>query len=1020
MRNFSFICLLALLFVGSDFATKAQSLSPTASKEIFDWTPYEDSKMLNLFYDALQQGRNYPTQEEIRNAFGFDMEFSRSHVRPQSVMYDQNKQVDASINPKRKLWMNLPGGIGKSNGGYPSSLFNNDVYSMWQYTHLFGAWNHGVFQAPGSWADAAHKHGTDIFSGIKFFESWTAGSGDGVYSALISQKNEDGTYKYAEPLINILMYMGLDGINYNWEDGSYSNAEIIAFHKELFRIAKEKGLENFHIGLYTAIQSLTANNAAGLYYGNDPTDKTIDLMLNYSSGNFATNNVPASIAAAKEINQSDDISAYQGVWIVTMDRSWTHMNAATRKEMNLCLWGEHGQSRFMSYNAGTDAFNIQENYQKLLERGFSGGNRNPANRPTLSNTNNNWEQSGDKEALASFGGLATFVAERPTVQGKLPFWTNFQLGNGERYNYKGKKTFGNWYNMGAQDYQPTYRWLVYDAGTTTVSTAIQPSYTHRDAYTGGSTLELKGTPSESGTDIVLYRTDLEISEANPAVSIAVKSYKAGTNPTLLYVILKKKDSGTWIELPVGDTTAETWEEMTLPMTGFATGDHIEYIGLRVKGTSAESYQLYVGKLALMDDREVKDVSPVEDLIVEVKRETEKSMAVKLNWRVEPLQSSARAEQFGLVYNDEANISHFEVMYKNGANGRVSELGRTSTWSAYVGDIEFEDEESLDDPYIGVRAASIDGKNYSPVVWVSVPRAASNQLPVYIKDVYCTSEVNPDAEGVDIARAQRYLTEVKTTGLDQNLNFTASGPVADGSQYQNATDHSFTAAQGQTFEFFFKAFDTTNERTADGTAPLVDGLRWCFAKAYIDWDKNGEFDPETESVFDLGTVRAGTPAFETEGITQAFTVPADANPGQTRMRIVFSDAWFTHPGPCGLTAKGFSIDFSVVITGDNPPRVTVDTHDQGLADEPDKVQGGGTATDFVSGVSAVSNFYPNPVETMVSFENTQQVWIYTMDGKLAFTQKGNLESVNLSGLENGLYVVKMLNNSVVRSAKMQKR
>lgn len=84
--------------------------------------------------------------------------------------------------------MNLPGGIGKGNGGYPSALFNNDVYSMWQYTHLFGSWNHGFFQAPGSWADAAHKHGTDIFSGIKFFESWTPGSGDATYAALISEK----------------------------------------------------------------------------------------------------------------------------------------------------------------------------------------------------------------------------------------------------------------------------------------------------------------------------------------------------------------------------------------------------------------------------------------------------------------------------------------------------------------------------------------------------------------------------------------------------------------------------------------------------------------------------------------------------------------------------------------------------------------------------------------------------------------------------------------------------------------
>ena len=58
--------------------------------------------------------------------------------------------------------------------------------------------------------------------------------------------------------------MGLDGINYNWEDNSYSNADVIAFHKELYRIAKEKGFNNFHIGIYTQISGLTDTNKESL------------------------------------------------------------------------------------------------------------------------------------------------------------------------------------------------------------------------------------------------------------------------------------------------------------------------------------------------------------------------------------------------------------------------------------------------------------------------------------------------------------------------------------------------------------------------------------------------------------------------------------------------------------------------------------------------------------------------------------------------------------------------------------
>lgn len=1014
MKKFYILTVfIATLFAYNTSFVKAQQ-SPTASTQIFDWAPFNEVQMVNLFYNALQQGRNYPTEAELREVFGFDIEFARSHVRLRQPMLDQAKQLDPSINPNRTVWMNLPTGIGKEIGGYPASLFNNDVYSMWPYTQLFGAWNHGLFQAPGTWGDAAHKHGTHIYSGIKFFESWTPGSGDATYQGLITTQNPDGTFKYAEAFINILMYLGLDGINYNWEDNGYTNASVVAFHKELFRIAEEKGFDNFRIGLYTQTSGLTNFNAPNLYYGHTPSQKTIDLMLNYSGGDFATGSTATSIAAANNVGQTKHI--YSGVWIVTMNRSWTQMNADNRKAMNLCLWGEHGQSRFMSYNAGTDAVNIQGNYQKLLERTFSGGYRNPANKPALSNTGNNWELEDGQEPLATFGGLASFVAERTTIQGKLPFYTNFQLGNGERYHYKGKKTFGNWYNMGAQDYQPTYRWLVYNANTTTVSSDIQPAYTHSDAYTGGSTLELTGTATASGTDIILYRADLEISEANPQVTLAVKNFQESVNPSHLYIILRKKDNSSWIEIPYGDISGKTWEEKTLPLSGFYKDEHIEYIGLRVKApANTPNYKLYVGKLALTDDRLVH-VAEVENLMVEVKEETRNSMTMKLNWKVNPLQSSAYAESTGMVYNDEAHVDHFEIMYKNGENGSVKEIARTSSWSNLIGGIIFDDSNAPEQPYIGVRAASIDKKSYSHVKWVKVDRAQPSQLPESIDDRYCISEINPNAEGADIAQAQRFITEVKTTGLAQNLNYTASAPQSNGTQYVNATNQEFTVTQGQSFDFFFKVKEGN------------DGLKYCIAKVYIDYDGNGNFEIDREEVINIGQPRVPNPEFENPGVTRTLAVPADAKPGQTRMRMVFSDAWFTHPGPCGLTSKGFTIDFTVNITGENTPYVTVDTHDQGQADEPDKIHDENPNAPDPNSINEYADyeqggysiFYPNPAENLIRFENTQEVWIYTLEGKLVFTQKGNLESVNVAKLVPGIYLVKMLNKQVVRNRKLIKK
>ena len=99
----------------------------------------------------------------------------------------------------------------------------------------------------------------------------------------------------------------------------------------------------------------------------------------------------------------------------------------------------------------------------------------------------------ESDQLAGFHGFASFMTERSSVVGDLPFHTNFQLGNGQRYHYKGKKTAGDWYNMSNQDVVPTYRWLVVNdasASTKTTNTSIVPRFSWDDAYIGGSMLKI--------------------------------------------------------------------------------------------------------------------------------------------------------------------------------------------------------------------------------------------------------------------------------------------------------------------------------------------------------------------------------------------------------------------------------------------------------------------------------------------------------------------------------------------------
>ncbi len=1051
MRKFTFA---VVAFVFALFVATPATAQDTTSQEIYDFAGFDVKKMLDLFYNALQDGRNYPTMEEFEAAGiqASDIAFVRSHVRRAEIM-DRADRLISDTYEKRDLFMNIPMDVGSGGAaGYPSDKFLADVYSMWQYTNLFGSWNHSFFQAPGAWVDAAHRNGTDIMSGIAFFESWT-GDGDKTYSAMITQKDAQGQFLYVKPLINCLMFFGADGINYNWEDNSYGNSDIVAFHKALWKYAEEVGFTNYHSAIYTSNSSLYAGNANSLF-GTTDSGKTHDLMLNYANGDFSYQ-IGSSVTAAETAFGTAE-GLYTGVWIVGMDRGWSRLNGGdaydpqgNSKRCGICLWGEHGQSRFMSYNTGDGAFDTQRKYQHLLERGFSGGYRNPATRPAVSDRGNNWEQDGDKLPLSTFAGIATWIPERSAIQGDFHFDTHFTLGNGYFYYYKGKKSYaGSWYNMGAQDLVPTYRWLRYTSNTTNANDKISVDYTHVDAYTGGSCIELTGAATTAGTDIVLYKTGLKVGGTQPYANIAVKTLKEGDAlPTNLYLILKKDGSDAWLEFPVGDVAGGSWSEVKLNLAGLAKGDVVNRVGLRVKG-SDDKYQMYVGKLELQDETTITPAN-VENLVAEVKKETKSSMAVKLYWGVDAV-AKERAN-WGLVYNDEANIDHFEILYKVGEDGRAWQVATTSQWAALVPNIDFSSAD--DQPYIGVRSISSDLKTYSPTVWVKVARAAQNALPEKEEEYgnYGISQMDEQCEGADNARNARFLASVTTTGATQNLNYKndfvptqktiddKEYPIPDGTQYAKALDHKLIVNQGQTVTINLRGFDSNKVvplgiKTGEGGP---DGLRWCFAGGWIDLNGSGDFDkplpvertaseiaggktttdPEGERLFFAGTLRAGTPEFESaNGVEYTFKIPEDATPGQSRLRIVFSDAWFAGMfNPVGYHAKGFTIDFSVEIQGTNPGRVVIDTTDKGEADLPEGFEAG-TETG-VSGVEDAAVSEAVVAGDVINLNNVEKAWIYTADGRLVEFVKGNPTQVNAAQYAAGTYIVKMQYNNVIRSAKV---
>ena len=996
--------VIAAMMTMAPVGANAQTYSSTASTQVFDLSKLGDQTLLEHFAQLLDNGKKYPTDADL-TAWGIkdEVEFIRSHVRKRAIESRADRLLQDTYE-NRNLFMNIPGGAGKNLGGYPSKTFANDNFSMWNYTNLFGAWNYGLFQAPGSWADAAHRNGTSIFAGIKFFDHTTGGAANS-WASFIMRRNTDGSFRYTHPIINCMRFLGFDGINYNWEStNKYQDADNIAFHKELYKIAKSEGFNDFKIMYYTTSSRLTSYNSSYMW-GQDKDNRICEVMLNYDNSDFSWSMGESVREAERTMGSADGL--YAGVWIVSMDRRWNSLNNQDAKRCGICLWGEHAESRFWSYNTGGDAMSRMSNYQEYLERAFSGGNRNPLYRPEISNRGNNVEAQGTTPPLARFAGLASWIPERTAISGNLPFATHFNTGNGERYNYKGKKTAGSWYNMSSQDVVPTYRWMVVKPETEVASTDVQPSFTNEDAYTGGAALRLKGVNNATATDVVLFKTNLIPSKGKVVAKVAIKTGKEGNNDSKLSLIVRV--NGAWKAYALGNTENANWTEKKVELNDITAGQKIERIGLRVKDSDAD-YNVLVGKLELNDDVTATPAN-VKDLTVQVKEETKNSLSVKAVWGIDkdPGQNPT-------VYNDEANIDHFEILYKNGENGKVSEVGRTSQWATLVPNIQFT---SVDDkPFIGVRSVSTDLKTYSKTLWIAVPRAQQSELPEAQEEGYGTVELDNAAAGAETARKIRYVQKFQTEGGTKNIDYTANGPAGNETNYVDATSQELEVAQGATVKVKIKGYEATQIKDQSN-----DDLRYCMGKAWMDFNGDKQFNPENlsenpnegECVVFFGQVRKGVPAQVQKLNEYTFKVPEDAKPGQSRLRLVFCDAWFQGGlTPTGKFNKGFAIDFKVTITGSNAARgAKADTHDKGVADEPELLEGGSTniISANVGGASQLT-----VVGGKVVFENVERAWVFSTDGQTVKSLV-NPKSFNTNELPAGVYLVKMQNNNVIRTQKI---
>lgn len=166
--------------------------------------------------------------------------------------------------------------------------------------------------------------------------------------------------------------------------------------------------------------------------------------------------------------------------------------------------------------------------------------------------------------------------------------------------------------------------------------------------------------------------------------------------------------------------------------------------------------------------------------------------------------------------------------------------------------------------------------------------------------------------------------------------------------------------------------------------------------FIDWNQNGTFD-ENERYAPSEVLQNST-GVDGKTVTVDITVPADALPGQTRLRVKKTYGSSANSDPCNTQSSfGQAEDY------------TVNVGTLGLTDN----------------TKSVINIYPNPVVDYLnisSVANAKKIKVLDLTGRTVLTQEAISKEnrVNMSSLTAGTYIVTVETNEGVKSFKVVKK
>ena len=681
-----------LLFIGG-----LSLLAATASAQSYQEGYVEWGGFAKEFGTTL---KSWEPGQQVTEDDNFFISRVKPKVRFRNTATQVRTNIDESNDKKLLMWVPIDDA---AENALPNGVYDSEVFNMWQYISHYGNWTAPQGRVPGNFADVAHKNGVAVSSvaGIPYGGLYGNGWTEAMYAVI-----EAGAEKGAK----FLHYYGVDGLGYNSEfsGGTAVVRQLITYHQNLVKesLPLNPLFENLWYDGTNDNGVITFDNGFGDH--NNDLAKGASLFFNYN-WNYSSL-LQKSVDYANK-NNYNPLNIYAGVNMQGAEPGSNNWPLLKDYPISIGLWGAHSQNMFWESRGekGSAPEVKQRTYQLRTERWFTGGTRNPANCPTVTNS---MKYNADN---FTFHGMSSFMTAKSTLCWDLdvePFITYFNLGNGKFFNWKGERQHnGEWYNIGVQDYLPTWRWwfttklLGHDAADVAAN-GLDAEFTWDDAWVGGSTVRIFG--STEGEYLHLFKTQYDIADGD----VITFRYKLAAGSADIDLVLTGVGSETEslgnLKVCAANQAADedVWVERTFTVGKEIEAEELALVALHFN--SAKDMNLYLGEFSIVRNA---TAAPAKPVIASAKTLAFSKYGVDAKIIFNMPNDKAAGEP---CYNIDVNTAMFNI-YAQQEGGEPVLMGLTTSWAALVYNIPMSLEKA-DKVRLGIAAVSLDMENDSEIVW----------------------------------------------------------------------------------------------------------------------------------------------------------------------------------------------------------------------------------------------------------------------------------------------------------------